>query len=131
MENNIKNKVIILLVLLSVISLVISFGSCNNFHKQKLSRDKEMAMRLDSEEKLSKLYQGKSKLENNFKNISKKLEEEKIAHDTTKKMLLQEQLANQNLKEELEKVTKLKEILEADLKEALVGNNKTIIDLPK
>ncbi len=34
-------------------------------------------------------------------------------------MLLQEQLVNQSLKEELEKVTKLKEKLEDDLKEAL------------
>lgn len=130
MEENIKNKVIILLVLLTGIFLVMSFGSCNNSRKQKLSRDKEMAMRLDLEEKLSKLSQGKNNLEQDFKNISKNLEEEKIAQDIIKKALSQEQLANQNLKEELEKVTKLKETLEAGLKEALAAN-KTIVDLPE
>ncbi len=126
MEDNIKNKIIIILALLAVIFLVVSFGSCNNFHKQKLSRNKEMAMRLDLEEKLSKLYQDKNNLERDLKTISKDFEGEQIAHDATKETLSQEQLANQNLKEELEKVTKLKEILEADLKEALVGNKTKV-----
>jgi hypothetical protein len=87
-------------------------------------------MRLDLEEKLGKLSQGRNNLEQDFKNASKNLEEEKIANDIIKKALSDEQSANRNLKEELEKVTKLKETLEADLKEALVAN-KTIGDLPK
>ena len=130
MENNIKNKIIIILSLLTVIFLVISFGTYNNSRKQKSSRDKEMAMRLDLEEKLSKLAQGKNNLEKDLKNTSKNLEEEKIASEAIKKALAQEQSANQDLKAELEKVTKLKETLEADLKEALVAN-KTTVDLPK
>lgn len=89
-----------------------------------------MAMRLDLEEKLNKLSQGKNNLEQDFKNTSKNLEEEKIANDIIKKALSEEQLVSQNLKVELEKVTKLKETLEADLKEALVSN-KTIGDLLK
>ncbi len=130
MEDNIKNKVIILLVFLTGIFLVISFGSCNNSHKQKLSRDKEMALRLDLEEKLSKLAQSRSNLEQDFKKASKSLEEEKVTNEMIKESLSEERLTNQGLKEELEKVTKLKEALEADLKEVLVAN-KTSVDLPK
>ncbi len=130
MEDNIKNKIIVILALLTGIFLVVSFGSCNNSRKQKFSRDKEMAMRLDLEEKLSKLSQGKNNLEQELKVVSKSFEEEKITHDSTKKALSQEHLVSQKLKEELDKVIKLKEILEEDLKEALVVN-KTKVDLPK
>ena len=52
--------------------------------------------------------------------LEKELEDTKAENETTKKALLQEQLVSQSLKEELQKVTKLKETLEDDLKDALV-----------
>lgn len=130
MKDNIKNTVIILLALLTGVFLVISFSSYNNSRKQKLSRDKEMATRLDLEEKLNKVAQGKSAVEQELKNIFKNLEEEKIAHEATKKTLSEQESSIQNLKEELGAALKLKEKLEADLKEVVVVN-KTTVDLPK
>ena len=84
------------------------------------SRDNEMATRLDLEEKMGKFMQEKQALEKKINDLTQALEEEKAGHRTTQKALLQEQLVNQSLKEEIVKVTKLKETLEEDLKEALV-----------
>ncbi|MDP2831088.1 MAG: hypothetical protein Q8O02_02415, partial [Candidatus Omnitrophota bacterium] len=52
-------------------------------------------------------------------------EELKAALEAIKKALLQDQLVNMSLKEELQKVTKLKEKLEEDLRQAL-GNGKKL-----
>lgn len=120
MGDNIKNKLIIILVLLTCIFVAISFDSCSNFRKQKLSREKEMSVRLDLEEKFDKLSVLQNNIERELESTAKSLEQEKAAREADKKVLLQEQLINQSLKEELQKVIKLKETLEEDLKEALV-----------
>lgn len=125
MEENIKAKIILLLSILTIIFFVAAVGSCSNASRQKGSRDKEMATRLDMEEKMSKLMQEKAGIEGNLKNVTQELEEEKAAHQATKKALVQEQLVNQSLKEEIAKVVKLKEALEEDLKEALVAAKST------
>jgi len=90
----------------------------------KSARDKEMATRLDLEEKMSKYNQDKARVEEKMKSAVSVLEEEKTAHQATKKTLLQEQLVNQSLKEEILKVTKLKEAMEDDLKKCLAGSGK-------
>jgi hypothetical protein len=119
MEEGAKNKLILILIVLTAIFFVTTLGSCNNYRMQKLAHNKEMATRLDLEEKMSKFVQEKSILEQKLSSAAQGLEEEKGVNQATKKALLQEQLVNQSLKEELEKVTKLKEKLEDDLKEAL------------
>jgi CHASE3 domain sensor protein len=63
-------------------------------------------------------------LEEKVKELNRLIEDEKKADEVTKKTLTQEQLVNKSLKEELEKVAKLKEKLEEDLKEALVSSGK-------
>ena len=120
MEESIKNRIILVLAILTVIFFISTLNSCSNAYRQKTGRDKEMAARLDLEEKMNKFTQGKAAMEENLNTVNKELEEEKAAHQATKKALVQEQLMNQSLKEELQKVTKLKEALEEDLKEALV-----------
>ncbi len=119
MEEGAKNKLILILVVLTAIFFVTTLGSCNNYRMQKLAHNKEMVTRLDLEEKMAKFIQERGSLEQKLSSTTQGLEEEKAAHQATKKVLLQEQLVNQSLKEELEKVTKLKEKLEDDLKEAL------------
>lgn len=114
MDETAKNKLILILALSTLIFFIVSLGSCNNSRKQRLAWNKEMYLKLDCEEKMSKFTQEKGVFE-------KKLEEEKAAHQVTKKALAQEQLANQAIKEELQKVTELKKKLEEDLKEALVS----------
>lgn len=125
MEESIKNRVILILGILTIIFFIGTVGSCSNAAHLKSSRDKEMATRLDLEEKISKFVQEKQSIETMVNSLSQELEEEKAAHQATKKALLQEQLVNQSLKEELVKVTKLKEALEEDLKEALVTGKST------
>jgi hypothetical protein len=122
MEGTIKNRIILVLVILTAIFFVATVNSCSNIYRQKAARDKEMAVRLDLEEKMNKFVQEKTASEEKMNTANKQLEEEKTAHQATKKALEQEQLVNQTLKEELQRISKLKEALEEDLKEALVKN---------
>jgi outer membrane murein-binding lipoprotein Lpp len=124
MEEAIKNRIILILSILSVILFILTIGSCSNAYKQRSGRDKEMVARLDLEEKVAKFSQEKNAMSDKIKAADKELEEGKAAHEVTKKALLQEQLMNQSFKEELAKVTKLKEALEEDLKDALIAIGK-------
>lgn len=124
MEEGVKNRIILILSILVVIFFIGTLGSCSNAHKLKTVRDKEMALRLDSEEKMNKLMQEKKLLEEKLNKQTQELEEERLANQSNRKALTQEQLVNQSLKEELEKIVKLKEKLEEDLKEALVADKQ-------
>ncbi|MCM8781151.1 MAG: hypothetical protein NC908_04435 [Candidatus Omnitrophica bacterium] len=119
MEETLKDRLILILGILTVIFFIGMVGSCSNLNRYKTQRDKEIANRLDLEEKLT---QDKQLLEKRLSSLTQELEEEKAAHQATKKALLQEQLVNQSLKEELQKVSELKNALEEDLKEALIKN---------
>lgn len=126
MDEAAKNKLIIILIVLTAIFLIISVGSCNDSHRYNLARNKEMAARLDLEEKINKITQEKNAIEQKLNSAAMTLDDENLAHETTKKALLGQASLNQELKEELEKVIKLKETLEEDLKEALLaGKSKT------
>lgn len=120
MEDALKNRLILALVILSIICLVWTIGSCSNVRRFKTARDKEMITRLDLEERVSKLTQEKALSDSKINALLQELEEEKVAHQASKKALLEGQLINQSLKEELQKLVKLKETLEEDLKEALI-----------
>jgi len=125
MEESIKNRIILILSILSVILFIGLISSCNNTYRQKLARDKEMSSRLDMEEKMGKFSQEKSVIEQKLKAAQKELDEERQAHQATGKALVQEQLVNISLKDELVKVTRFKEALEEDLKEALTAGKKS------
>lgn len=120
MEESLKNRFIMVLALLTVIFFIGTVSSCSSSLRNKNSRNKEMAFRLELEEKMSKFNQDKTAVEKQLAAVTQQLEEEKAGHQASKNALLQEQLVNQSLKEELRKVARLKEALEEDLKEALV-----------
>jgi len=122
MEEGIKNRIILILSVLVIILIIGTVSSCNNTYRQKLSRDKEMAARLELEEGMNKSAQEKTVLEERLAAKEKELDEEKLAYQETKNTLAKEQSEKESLKKELDKVTKLKETLEEDLKEALVTN---------
>ena len=124
MEENIKGRAIIVLSILTVLLLVLNIGSCANSFNQSSARKKEMAQRIELEEKLSKFNQEKVIIIDKVKAKDKELDEEKAAHQATKKALVQEQLVVQSLKEDLQKVVKIKESLEEELKKVLVVNKK-------
>ncbi|MFA5410538.1 MAG: hypothetical protein WC321_01580 [Candidatus Omnitrophota bacterium] len=125
MEESLKNRLIIILTILSAIFFLGTLKSCDSARRERLARDKEMGRRMDLEEKASSFAQEKMVSDNELKSATSALEEEKAAHQATKKALLQEQLVNQSLKEELQKLSKLKEALEEDLKDALIKDKNS------
>ncbi|MFA6218069.1 MAG: hypothetical protein WDL87_10515 [Candidatus Omnitrophota bacterium] len=131
MNETMKNRVVVILAVLVVVSIAMLFKSCNNARQIKLSHDKEVVKRMDLEEKMNKNSQIESGLAQQLKAGEQLLEEEKAAHQATKKALVQEQLVNQSLKEELVKITRLKEALEEDLKEALTSSKIPATAAPK
>jgi len=125
MEEAIKNRIILILGILALMFFLGTIHSCGSARKNRLDLDKEKAASWDMQNKIEEIKRENVKLQNEFKAKTQELEEEKAAHQVTKKALLQEQLVNKSLKEEIEKVTKLKEALEEDLKEALVASKST------
>jgi len=124
MDEALKNRIVIILAILSTVFFFSTLSSCNSAIRQKAARDKEMAARLALEEKTSKYAQEKSALEEKAKAKEKQAQELKAALDTAMKALVQDQLVSQSLKEELQKVTKLKETLEEELRQGLVNGKK-------
>jgi len=124
MDEALKNRIVIILAVLSVVFFFGTFSSCSSAIRQKTARDKEMAARLALEEKTSKYAQEKSALEEKAKANDNQIQELKVALETAKKALVQDQLVNLSLKEELEKVTKLKETLEEELRQVLINGKK-------
>jgi predicted RNase H-like nuclease (RuvC/YqgF family) len=124
MEESLKNRIVIVLAILSLVFFFGTISSCNSSMRQKAGRDKEMAIRLQLEESVNKFSQERLALEEKVKAKEKEAEEVKATLEATKKALVQKQLVNQSLKDDLQKITKLKEALEDDLKRALVkGKN--------
>lgn len=121
MEENIKNRVILIISVIAVIFFLLSVNSCVGARGQKIALDKEKASSWDLEQKMSKFVQEKKTLEAKLNALLKDLETEKAGHEITKKALAQEEMINSSLQEELQKITKLKVALEEDLKEALVA----------
>lgn len=126
-----KGKLVPVLGILNVIFLLLWVASCNDTRKFKSARDKEMDTRLESEQKLGIFVKEKSGLEEKFKKIQQELAEERSALESTKKLLTHEQLIANSLKSELEKISKLKEALEQDLKEALAKSKSSMPEKPK
>lgn len=123
-DADLKNRIVIILAILSVIFFFGTISSCSSAIRQKAARDKEMVARLALEEKTSKYVQEKSVLEEKVKAKENQVQELKIALETANKALAQDQLVSQSLKEELQKVAKLKETLEEELKQARVNAKK-------
>ena len=124
MDEALKDRIVIILAILSAVFFFGTLSSCNSAIRQRAARDKEMAARFVLEEKTSKYAQEKSALEEKAKAKENQIQELKATLEATKKDLVQDQLVSQSLKEELEKVTKLKEALQEQLKQALVNGKK-------
>ena len=119
MEDIAKNRVIAILGILVVIFLLLFLGARGNLSRQRNFANERAARAMDLEDKIVQLEKEKSALSEELKNTQAQLAEEKSAHEADKKTLSQEQVAESALKVELERVTRLKETLEKDLKEAL------------
>ncbi len=120
MDEAMRERLILILGVLTAMLFISTVSSCGSAYKNKLAQNKEAIKRMDLEEKFSKLSEVKAKQDEKLAALQKEVDEEKAGHQTTRKALVQEQLVNDSLKEELAKTTKLKEALEEDLKQALV-----------
>ena len=119
MEEIVKNRVMAILSILVIIFLLLFIGANSNLSRQRKNASEHAARVMDLEDKIVKLEKEKSALSEDLKNAQAQAAEEKASHEATKKTLSQEQVAEQALKAELERITRLKETLEKDLKEAL------------
>lgn len=119
MEDIAKNRVIAILGILVVIFLLLFLGARGNLSRQRNFANERAARAMDLEDKIVQLEKEKSALSEELKKTQAQLAEEKDTHEAAKKTLSQEQVAESALKVELERVTRLKETLEKDLKEAL------------
>jgi len=111
-EEQVQNKVLLSAIILAVVCLILAISSGIAASKNKVSLQREMAFRMETEEKLASASSKTNTLETNLKAAQDQLTQTKTALD-------QEKLSNEALKTELEKITQLKEQLEKDLKEAL------------
>jgi predicted Holliday junction resolvase-like endonuclease len=131
MEGSLKNRLIIILGILSLIFLVIAVTSCNRSMQQDSKRKAEILKRMNAEESVSNLSRDKEVSLKKIDTLTKELAAAKSELETAQKSLKQEQLVNQGLKDEVLKLTKIKEKLEADLKEALIAARAAQTPLPK
>lgn len=124
MNEALKNRIVIIQGVLLVIFFFGALSSCNSAIWQKSAHDKERSARLALEERTSKYVQEKAAIEEKVKAMENQIQELKVALEATSKALVQDQLVNQSLKEELQKVIKVKEGLDEELKQASVDGKK-------
>ena len=111
-----KNRIVIVLAVVALIFAILWFNTARTVERQKSRVTSEAALRYELEEKTAKLEKEKSNLADQLKHTKAQLDEQKAELEETKKTLSQEQVAEQALKVELERVTRLKESLEKDFK---------------
>jgi len=111
-----KDRIIVALAVVTLLLFILNIGSCINAYNQNTLRKKDMLQRMELEEKSGKVVQERAGLAQELEAKNKELAEEKANFEAAKKRLIQEQLVSESLKSELEKVTKLKEALEAATK---------------
>ncbi len=121
MKADVKNKIVLVLGLLTIIFFIASIRFYQDTVEQKKLLNQERRMRMGLEEGVSDLSNQNADLEQEINQLEKMLNQEKVAHQTTQQTLNQE---ISKLKEELAKVTKLKQKLEENLGEALISQDE-------
>ena len=117
MEDFNKNQIILILIVLNLIFFVSTVSLGRQVHRKGIMLNEERSVRFDLEAKEAEFSKTLSKCEEKARSSAAALEEEKAAHQATKQALVETQ-------DELNKVTKLKETLEEDLKEALTKKSR-------
>lgn len=124
-ESGRKNIVVIVLSAVALIFFLLWLKTISEVSKQKDIVTRKSAAFMDLEEKNAKLEKERFSLSEELKAAHAQLAQEKAEHSQTEKTLSQEQVAGQVLKVELERVTRLKESLEKDIKEVLAPEQKS------
>lgn len=125
MNDLLKNKPLLALAVAGVVLLVITVSSCNSAASYRRMYNEEYGKRMDAEESSHRQEKEFASLQGRTAALEGELAQEKTARQTAETALLQERLVNESLKKELEKVTRMKEALEQDLKQALLSGKGT------
>ena len=119
MNDKVKGRVVMILSVVALIFFIFWLGTAKELSRQKRLAVDKAALSMELEEKNAKLEKEKADLSKELKDTQVQLTGEKAAHEITKKTLSQEQVAENALKIELERVTRLNEKLENSSKEVL------------
>ena len=119
-----KNRIVIVLGVLNVIFLLIAVNSCSQSKKCIDVKRKEEIMRYDAERELNRVSSDKAAFEEKMLKAEAALAQASGAAESAQNALTQEQLVNKSLKAEIAKLSRLKDALEQDLKNAL-GSGKS------
>ena len=119
MEEGLKNRLLLIVSILAIIFLISTIGASTNARRKTKDLENERTGRFELDEQMASFSKEKSDLEKKLKELATALEQEKVTREAVEKSLVEEKLASQKFKEDLEKMTRLKETLEEDLKEAL------------
>jgi uncharacterized membrane protein YhiD involved in acid resistance len=119
-----KNRIVIVLGVLNVVFLLIAVNSCSQCKKCIDVKRKEEIMRYDAERELNRVSNDKAAFEEKMLKAEAALTQASGAAESAQKAFAQEQLVNKSLKAEIAKLSRLKDALEQDLKNAL-GSGKS------
>ena len=120
-----KNITVIVTSVVAIIFFILWLQTISEVSKQRDIVTRKAAAFMDLEEKNAKLEKERFSLAGELEAAQSQLAQEKAQHAQTQKELSQEQVAEQALKVELERVTRLKEALEKDVKEVLAPEQKS------
>ena len=134
MEEAIKNRIIVILSLLTIILFISTINASLNSRRLNKELTNQKDIRFELEKKADFAFKEQTRLEEEKKSLSrekeslsiqiaeekKEFERLKKESEQLKKDLHAEKLMTGALKNELEKMTRLKEQLEENLKEALM-----------
>lgn len=127
MDEKTKNNLVGILAVLTVLLFIGTVGSFNASLKERKLKEKEMATRMDAEEKLNKFSREESGQVEKIKSLQQALDAAGSELEAVKKTLAQEQMVNSSLKDDLQKITKRNEALEEKIKEPpAIGKSQTI-----
>lgn len=116
MKDRTRSAVSFVLAILVIIGFAVAFNSNNKANKNRKAFEKEMAFRLDMEEKVSKLRNDKMELTTQLKTKDVEIQKKDQLLADLNKTVSQQQETIETLQLELKGMTLLKNELEDDLK---------------
>ena len=130
MEEGLKTRILIISVILNIIFILSSFGLGSSSSKNWSKYQQELKSRIEAEESLANFNRDKSSLEEKVKAKEEELNNVKKESLQLNKLISETQDKFNQLEDENIKLLKLKEVLEENLKSALVksGSSKAQVN---
>ncbi|MFQ5680537.1 MAG: hypothetical protein ACE5GG_00560 [Candidatus Omnitrophota bacterium] len=116
----IKNRIILVLGILCVILFFWAVGATRGFLKQKGLSQEEIRTRLEVEEENINLSKERSLLSAKAKQLGLDLQKQATEYQQTKDLLEKQRKESDRLREEMERLSRFKQALEENLKDALM-----------